>query len=331
MSVQPLSAVVYKLSGNIPLSRSAPSVSIASVQQLAQDGGRLEVRADVGGGSFYEVTFQARVGGGEWKDIGTDDNRPFRVFHDVSGHPTGTAVQYRGFVLDNAGRTRRSERFNAKVPAPLITLSTPANGMRVRTEVRLLATTDPDRPSQTVRFERRAPGGDWTTIGLDTSSPAYTFTDDLSGLGLAEGDQVRAVLIEAGGNEVASETRSVLAVIEPVTSVTIHYLRTGGDYGTPPDAWGLHLFGEASADEVLGQVQWTDPWDFTTIDQDGARFEVPLKNDSADFFFIVHLPGRDDVPTGREPGGDRRIVPLDHPEVWLLQGDPDMYFTDPTP
>jgi alpha-amylase len=333
LSVPPLSAVVYELAGKIPLSRRAPSIAIASVQQLSQDGGRLEVRADVGGDSFYEVTFQARTGDGEWKDIGTDDNRPFRVFHDVSALPTGTALQYRAFVLDNAGHTRRTEQVNATVPAPLITLSSPENGRRVRTEVQLLATTDPDRPSQSVRFERRVPGGDWTTIGLDTSSPAYTFTDSLSGLGLAEGDQVdyRAVLIEAGGNEVASETRSVVAVIEPITSVTIHYLRPEGDYGTPPNAWGLHLFGEAIADEVLAQVQWTDPWDFTAIDQDGARFEVPLKNDEADFFFIVHLPGRDDVPTGREPGGDRRFVPLDHPEVWLLQGDPNIYFADPTP
>ena len=189
--VPPLSAVAYELAGKIPLSRSAPSISIASVQQLAEDGGRLEVRADVGGHSFYEVTFQARVGNGEWKDMGTDDSRPFRVFHDVSAYSTGTAVQYRAFVLDNVGHTRSTERFSATVPAPLITLNSPENGKRVRTEVLLLATADPERPSQSVRFERRVRGGDWVTIELDTSSPAYTFTDNVSGLGLAEGDQVR--------------------------------------------------------------------------------------------------------------------------------------------
>jgi alpha-amylase len=250
-------------------------------------------------------------------------------------------LQYRAFVLDNAGHTRNTERFNATVPAPLIKLSSPENGRRVRTEVPLLATTDPDRPSQSVRFERRLPGGDWVPIGLDTSSPAYTFTDNISGLGLAEGDQVdyRAVLIEAGGNEVVSETRSVVAAIEPVSSVTIHYLRPSGDYGTPPNAWGLHLFGDAIADEVASQVTWDNPWDaidedddgLLDQDEDGVRFEVPLKNDQAEFFFIVHLPGRDDVSTGREPGGDRSFVPLDHPEVWLLQGNPTIFFTDPTP
>jgi glycosidase len=333
VSVRPLSAVVYKLLGGIRRSREVPPISITSAQQYPQDGGRLEVNAEVGGDSFYEVTFEARVGGGHWEYIGTDDNRPFRVFHDVSDHLSGAAVEYRASVLDNAGHTRRSGRFHATVPAPLITLSTPADGLRVSTEVRLLATTDPDSASQNVRFERRAPVGDWTSIALDTSSPAYTFTDDLSGLGLTEGDRVdyRAVLIEASGNEVTSEVHSVVTVGEPLDSVTLHYQRAGVDYGTPPDSWGLHLFGESIADEVLGQVQWANPWEFTTIDQDGARFEVALKYDAGIFCFIVHLPGRDDVPTGREPGGDRCFVPLDHPEVWLLQGDPNLYFTDPTP
>jgi hypothetical protein len=45
--------------------------------------------------------------------------------------------------------------------------------------------------------------------------------------------------------------------------------------------------------------------------------------------FIVHKPGEDTVPTTREPGGDRSFVPVDHPEIWLKQGDPTIYYSPP--
>ena len=55
--------------------------------------GRMEVHADLSDQGFYEVTFQARVGDGEWELIGTDDNAPYRVYHDVSGYETGTPLE----------------------------------------------------------------------------------------------------------------------------------------------------------------------------------------------------------------------------------------------
>jgi hypothetical protein len=45
--------------------------------------------------------------------------------------------------------------------------------------------------------------------------------------------------------------------------------------------------------------------------------------------FIVHLPGRDDVPTGREPGGNRSFIPANTPEIWLKQGDATVYTSRP--
>ena len=47
--------------------------------------------------------------------------------------------------------------------------------------------------------------------------------------------------------------------------------------------------------------------------------------------FIMHLPSGDTVPDTREPGGDRSFIPLDHPEIWLVQGDPTVYFSAPAP
>jgi len=327
VTVPALSAVVYASSGRIPASEGAPSVFLGAPQPSAEARSRMEVRAEVGTDSFYEVTFEARVGGGDWQSIGTDDTAPYRVFHDVSGQATGTALQYRAIVLDNAGHTRTSRVRSTEVAAPRISIDAPREGARVRGEVRLLASTDPERASQTVTFQRRVGTGAWTTVATDTSSPAYTAVDDISGLGLGEGEAVRyrAVLTEADGNEVVSRVRTLRAAPTPVTTAVIHYRRPAGDYAD----WGLHLWGDAVADEVLAQVTWERPWPFTAIDDFGARFEVPLKDDTKPLNYIIHLPGRGDEPVGREPGGDRRFIPLESPEVWIVQGDPTIHTSRP--
>ena len=126
VTVGPLSAVVYRAKDRIPRSQRAPGASLV-VPATGRD--RLEVRADVAGDSFYEVTFLARTGHGPWRDIGTDDNAPYRVFHDVADVAPGTRVQYRAVVLDNAGHTRSSRRARSTTVAPpAITLEAPERG-----------------------------------------------------------------------------------------------------------------------------------------------------------------------------------------------------------
>ena len=67
--------------------------------------GRAEIAADVAASTFAQTTFLYRpVGTDGWRTIGTDDNAPFRVFHDVSGMPLGTVLEYRAVVKDAAGR-----------------------------------------------------------------------------------------------------------------------------------------------------------------------------------------------------------------------------------
>jgi hypothetical protein len=232
-------------------------------------------------------------------------------------------VQYRAIVLDNAGNTRTSRTRSTDVPAPRITIATPAQGSKVRGKVNLLASVDPERASQSVTFQRQVGTGAWTTIGTDTSSPAYTAVDDIAGLGLATGEAIRyrAVLTEADGNEVTSRVRTVQQAPPPVTTAVVHYKRPAGDYGE----WGLHLFGAA----VQTETAWTAPLQRVGVDDDGARFEIAIKDDTRPVGFIVHLPGRGDVPTGREPGGDRFFIPVDAPEIWLKQGDPTVYTSRP--
>ena len=174
-----LSAVVYKLDGRIEKSRRAPSLSLRAPAPAERARGRMEVRADVFGDSFYEVTFQANTGRG-WRSIGTDDNAPYRVFHDVSGLRAGKDVRYRAIVLDNRGNKRTSASRTAAVPAPLVTIEAPAEGARVRGTVEVRAIADPERATHAVTFERSVAGGPWTAIGTDTSSPAYTVFDDLA-------------------------------------------------------------------------------------------------------------------------------------------------------
>ena len=118
-----------------------------------------------------------------------------------------------------------------------------------------------------------------------------------------------------------SAERAVEQAPPPVTTAVVHYLRPGGDYG----AWGLHLWGDA----VTTPTAWETPLQRVTVDEFGARYEIALKDDTKPVNFIMHLPGRDDVPAGREPGGDRSFVPATNPEIWLVQGDPTVYTGPP--
>jgi alpha-amylase len=166
-------------------------------------------------------------------------------------------------------------------------------------------------------------------VGTDTSSPVYTVFDDTSSLPDAASVAYRAVLTYAPGRTVTSGTRTVTVVQTPVTTAFVHYRRPAGDYGAIPGGWGLHLWGDAVRDDVLAQVAWDQPWQRTgVIDADGyAVYEIPLKDDTKPVNFIMHLPSGNSVPTTREPGGDRSFVPLDHPHIYLRQGDPAIYFS----
>ena len=103
VTVPPLSAVVYQASGRTERSEAAPSIFLRAPAAAAEARSRMEVGAELGSRAFAEVTFQARVGTGDWQSIGTDDNAPYRVFHDVRDLPKGTLLEYRAVVKDHSG------------------------------------------------------------------------------------------------------------------------------------------------------------------------------------------------------------------------------------
>jgi alpha-amylase len=322
LTVGPLSAVVYRAVEPLERSRRAPAITLADPGSQRD---RAEVRAEVAGSGFAEVTFLARVGNGRWRSIGTDDNAPYRVFHDVADLEPGTRVQYRAVVLDNAGHSRASAVRAGTVAPPAIELEAPNDQGRVRGRVEVRAVATPDHPDYAVTFYRQVGDGPWTAIGTDTSSPVYTAFDDTTGLANETVVRYKAVLTYAPGRTVESATRSVTVITVPVTTAVVHYFRPAGDY----DSWGLHLWGDAIADGVA--TAWEAPRPPDEIVDGVAIFRIPLKDDTKPVNFIVHTPSGDTVPDTREPGGDRSFVPLEHPEIWLVQGDPTVYFSPPPP
>ncbi len=103
VTVPPLTVSVWKATQRIDTSGAKPTIDL-SVPETGVSG-RAEIGADVGTHTFAQATFAYRpVGTTAWRTIGTDDNAPFRVFHDVSGMPLGSVLEYRAVVKDAAGR-----------------------------------------------------------------------------------------------------------------------------------------------------------------------------------------------------------------------------------
>jgi hypothetical protein len=330
LTVPPLSAVVYKMDGRIPGAKAAPAVTVTGAGPADGARGRIHVTANVAGSSFYEVSFYAQVGNGSWRQVGVDDNAPYQVFHDVSGLRAGTPVRYKAVVLDNRGHTATSASRAASVPAPLVAIETPTEGSRVRGTVEVRAVVDPERATHTVSFERRIAGGAWTPIGSDASSPAYTVFDQLpADLAADIPIEYRATVREPDGTTSTSAVRRVRAAGPQATVATLHYFRPAGDYGDQDTGWGLHMWGDAVDPAALSQIAWDNPWPWTRVEGGWAAYDIPLVQDTQPVNFIMHLPSGDSVPDTREPGGDRSFLPINTPEVWIVQGDPTVYTSQP--
>jgi hypothetical protein len=218
-----LSTVVYKSVRKVPRSHRAPRIFLDDPAPAAEANSRMLVSANVDGSSFNEVAFYARTGRGGWKPIGTDDTRPYRVFHDTSSLDTGTRVDYRAVVVDNAGHTRTSDLERAVVPAPRLTIEAPAEGAGVFGRIEVRATADPERATHVVHLERSLNGGAWQRIATDTSSPVYVASDDVSSIPLGTEIRYRAILREPDGTRVVSAIRTVIRTApQPlVDSVTV--------------------------------------------------------------------------------------------------------------
>jgi alpha-amylase len=312
VTLGPLSVAVYEAQKNIPHSKAAPWIGVG-VPATGSD--RLPVQANLSSDQFAEVTFLTRMGRGGWQDIGTDDNAPYRVFHDVSDVAPGTRIEYRAVVLDNARHTRTSDIRRSVVAPPAIALETPSEGQRVRGRVEVRAAVVPEHATDVVTFERSVDGGPFTAIGTDSSSPVYTAFDDTSSLPDGARVTYRAVLTYAPGGTVVSATRSAVIVQARVETAIVHYNRPAGDY---PD-WGLHLFGDGLAPGEA-TAAWTSPTPLEATDAFGALHQIRIADDTQRVGVIVHRRPPGD-PNIKDTDNDRFFIPLATPEIWLRQGD----------
>ena len=82
-----------------------PTMAFASPGLGGVLAGRAEVRVVAPDDEHAQASFAYRlVGDSAWTPLGTDDNAPYRVFHDVSGLARGTLVEYRAVVEDSSGK-----------------------------------------------------------------------------------------------------------------------------------------------------------------------------------------------------------------------------------
>jgi glycosidase len=295
VTVPPLSAVVYKSSGRIPHSKMAPAVELQEPAAAPADNGRIKVTADVGGTSFYEVTFEAKTAGGGWVPIGTDDTAPYQVFHDVAALGAGTALEYRATVLDNGGHTATSQSRAAAVPAPVLTMQKPVEGSSVKGSVELSATADPEKSSHVVSFERRVAGGEWTAVGSDDSSPLYSVTDDLAPLGLADGARIQYRATTTGpGFTVASEPRTVTV-------------------GEAPQPDSVTVAGDLNLKMGCGEWDPACPQAMMTLDQADNIWRLTVVLPKGQYQYKAALNGAWDVNYGADGGLNGSNMVLDHP------------------
>jgi hypothetical protein len=314
VTVPPLSSVVYRADGRVARSQHAPKVTLAAPAPAAESHGRMHVRADVAGSSFDEVTFQVRSGNGRWTSIGTDDTAPYQVFHDTSSLRTGTPLQYRAVVLDNAGHSRPSGVRSTRVPSPSITVSTPTDGGTVANidPVTVKAVVDPERATQSVRFERKVGSGDWTVLGTDTSSPDYLVKDDVEALPLGTTVSYRAILLEPGSPDVTSAPVTVTTALpKPAYSSVTLAGSLQSELGCPED-WNpacaaTHLAFDTTDGKwhrtwtlPAGDYEWkiavNDNWDPVNYGANGGgdniKLTVPAGGGTYRFTFdqVTHVP-----------------------------------------
>ena len=104
ITVPPLSAMVWRARGTLPKRKSAPAIHLEKPSAGGVVGGRAPITVGVPDGGFNQVTVAWRpVGADSWTPLGTDDNAPYRVFHDVDAMPHGTLLEYRAVLRDSSG------------------------------------------------------------------------------------------------------------------------------------------------------------------------------------------------------------------------------------
>jgi glycosidase len=117
IEVPPVSSVVLVADRKVPLPDSSATITLVRPGPGTEiPTSRYRVEAELGDGRLAEVTFSARVDGGEPFLLGVDDAPPYRVYWDNSAFADGAAVEFIAVVDDRSGTTA-SGRVGARLGA----------------------------------------------------------------------------------------------------------------------------------------------------------------------------------------------------------------------
>ncbi|KQV14411.1 MULTISPECIES: pullulanase-type alpha-1,6-glucosidase [unclassified Kitasatospora] len=229
---------------------------------------------------------------------------------------TVTVPAYSSVVHQAAGKLAKP------AAAPQLALKAPENGS---TGTVTIGAEVPGGGFNRVSFAAQIGNGPWQQLG-SADNGTYRVTQDLTGVAPGTVVRYKAVVKDSGGN-LRSATGSFTTgtpAPKPAPSATsrpyavVHYQRKNADY----DGWNMYAWGDLADGE---STPWPDGHGFTGRDAYGAFAYVKLKSGAADVGFVVEKGGTKDGEA------DRHIDLGATGEVWVKEGDPNVYTKNPDP
>ncbi|MFI5528259.1 pullulanase-type alpha-1,6-glucosidase [Kitasatospora sp. NPDC051853] len=217
---------------------------------------------------------------------------------------------------------KAAKRLAKATGVPQLTLRAPENGS---TGTVTVGAEVPGGGFNRVSFAAQIGNGPWQQLG-SADNGTYRVTQDLAGVAPGTVVRYKAVVRDSSGNlrsASASFTTGTPAP-KPVPSATsrpyavVHYQRKNADY----DGWNMYAWGDLADGEA---TQWPAGHAFAGRDGYGAFAYVKLKSGAADVGFVVENNGTKDTD------GDRHIDLGTTGEVWVKEGDPKVYTSNPDP
>lgn len=346
-----LGFAIYKAATALPASTAAPTISISNLTNNQEvtlgtqelDGNtvpdRLEIRADVAGNSYAEVTFAVRATGTTtYTVIGVDDNPPYRVFYNANGLPANTTLDILAIVNDLNGNLK-----GAMVTGVKPVTATPPSDSQYKYAVIHYQRTAGDYGDHTTGNYNdfwglhlwgdglgAGEGTEWTTpkpfLGEDSYGKfAWIKLQDSSkdvNFIVHKGDVKDGTDADRKFNPNSDSPEIWLKQGDPnfYTSqaaaqgfVTIHYQRADSTY----TGWGLHLWGDGLGTGV--PTEWATPRPYDGVDDFGAYWNVPISDATKPVNFIIHKGDE------KDPGPDQSLNPVDGADGWVVSGDATVY------
>ncbi|MFI7601513.1 pullulanase-type alpha-1,6-glucosidase [Actinoplanes sp. NPDC049681] len=323
VTVPALSSVVYRAARTIRAPAAAPAVHITAPEAGAYVPTRTELTASVTGDPLATVTFEAKVGDGRWRTLGTADTAPYRIYHDLTGLAGATPVTYRATVRDGRGRTATTTS-GIKVGTPVVTAGPGYAVVHYQRPAGdyddwgLYAFGDIDESAQTTWPQGQPFAGvdaygrfAWVKLKPGAKNVGFIVVDkngtkDVAADRFFDPTVNPEVWLKQGDPAIGTEAPPVQ---QDENTAVIHYRRADGDYS----GWGLHVW-----DGAANPTDWSSPLAPAATDSFGVTFKVPLAAGATGLNYIIHKGDTKDLPD------DQRLdFASAGREVWLLAGVPD--------